>query len=248
MNIVIKRAALTISTVALLALPLLATDGTQRRRAALPVNPSPAQLHYATNQVEAYLTPNDIAFIRPGLKIIVNSVTIGSDRKPVIDVSLTDDLDQPLDRLGKTTPGAISVSFILAWYDPATRQYTSYTADHHDLRRQSASGSDGHAGRYDRRNLHRSRDRSREVHVDDRVAVRIRPDEDAHARHLFDPEPDRGPGNRSCAGEELLRERRVRLSGPTAEQSPTSGTRSTRPRAATTATTRSPRTAAHVRT
>ncbi|MEK6374902.1 MAG: OmcA/MtrC family decaheme c-type cytochrome [Acidobacteriota bacterium] len=89
-----------------------------RRRAA----PGP----YGAGQMEAYLTDDGIAYIRPGLKIIVNSVTIGSDRKPVVDVTLTDSLDQPLDRLGKVTPGAISLSFIIAWYDPATTNYTSY--------------------------------------------------------------------------------------------------------------------------
>jgi len=123
MNIKIRRAFI-ISTVALLVLPLLAA--TPRKRVATPV-PTPAKIQYKTDQREAYLSVNDIAFIRPGLKIKVNSVTIGSDRKPVIDVSLTDDLDQPIDRLGKTTPGAVSISFVLASYDPATRHYTSYT-------------------------------------------------------------------------------------------------------------------------
>ena len=123
MNILIRRTVFTISTLALLALPMLAA-GTQRTRAAAPP-PVPA-LRFSPSQVEAYATASDLAFIRPGLKIIVNSITIGVDRKPVIDISLTDSLDQPLDRLGKTTPGPISVSFVLAWYDPATRHYTSY--------------------------------------------------------------------------------------------------------------------------
>jgi OmcA/MtrC family decaheme c-type cytochrome len=116
-----RSAVFAIFTIALLAWPMLATDA--RKRAAAP---APPQSRYASTQVEAYLTASDVAFIRPGLKIKVNSITIGTDRKPVIDVSLTDDLDQPLDRLGKTTPGPISLSFVLAVYDPATRQYTSY--------------------------------------------------------------------------------------------------------------------------
>jgi OmcA/MtrC family decaheme c-type cytochrome len=87
---------------------------------------APGPLHYAAGQLEAYLTDAGIAYIRPGLKIRVNSVTISSDRKPVVDLNLTDSLDQPLDRLGKVTPGAISLSFVLAWYDPATQNYTSY--------------------------------------------------------------------------------------------------------------------------
>jgi len=68
-----------------------------------------------------------IAYIRPGLKIKVNSITIGADRKPVVDLTLTDDLDQPIDRQGKVTPGAVSISFVLAWWDPIARQYTAYT-------------------------------------------------------------------------------------------------------------------------
>src|SRR5947209_2699578 len=122
MNTQMRRAVFAIFTLALLAFPMLATDA--RKRAAAP--PAQPQSRYTSSQVEAYLTASDVAFIRPGLKIKVNSITIGTDRKPVIDVSLTDDLDQPLDRLGKTTPGPISLSFVLSWYDPATRQYTSY--------------------------------------------------------------------------------------------------------------------------
>ncbi|MGZ8810799.1 MAG: OmcA/MtrC family decaheme c-type cytochrome [Thermoanaerobaculia bacterium] len=105
--------------------PLFAQGSSSRRRAAAPA--APAKLQVTPNQLEYYLTDDGIAYIRPGLKITVKSVTIGSDRKPVVELFLTDSLDQPLDRLGKTTPGAISLSFILAWYNPATRQYLSYT-------------------------------------------------------------------------------------------------------------------------
>lgn len=110
---------------ALLTSLLIAADGSPRRRAAAPANPARANL--TTSNLEYYLSDDGIAYIRPGLKIKVNSVTIGSDRKPVVDLSLTDSLDQPLDRLGKTTPGVISPSFILSWYNPETRQFTAYT-------------------------------------------------------------------------------------------------------------------------
>ena len=99
-----------------------ATGG--RTRAVAPGNPA---ARFQPTQLEAYLSDDTIAYIRPGLKIKVNSVTIGTDRKPVVDYNLTDSLDQPLDRLGKVTPGPISVSFILSYYNPATRQYTAYT-------------------------------------------------------------------------------------------------------------------------
>jgi OmcA/MtrC family decaheme c-type cytochrome len=100
-----------------------ASDG--RRRATSPAPPAKQQL--TTAQLEYYLSDDGIAYIRPGLKIKVSSVTIGSDRKPVVELRITDDMDQPLDRLGKTTPGVISISMILAAWDPATRHYTSYT-------------------------------------------------------------------------------------------------------------------------
>ncbi|HUJ14306.1 MAG TPA: OmcA/MtrC family decaheme c-type cytochrome [Thermoanaerobaculia bacterium] len=106
---------------ALVAMPLVAAD---RKRASTPTTPGPKK--YSASQKEYYLSPNDISYVRPGLTITVNSVTIGADRKPVVDLSITDNLGQPLDRLGKTTPGAISMSWILAWYNPATRQYTNY--------------------------------------------------------------------------------------------------------------------------
>jgi OmcA/MtrC family decaheme c-type cytochrome len=128
MNTKMKRAVLLLAAAALLAQPLLAADNSARRRAASPpTEKTPATMKYQSNMVEAYLSTDTLDFIRPGLKVKVNSITIGSNRIPVVDVSITDDLDQPLDRLGKTTPGAVSLSFILAWYDPNTRQYTSYT-------------------------------------------------------------------------------------------------------------------------
>jgi OmcA/MtrC family decaheme c-type cytochrome len=116
------RRMLLIALLTLFALPLFAAD---RKRASTPTTPK--QQTFSVSEKEYYLSDDGIAYIRPGLKIKVNSVTIGSDRKAVVDLTLTDNFDQPLDRLGKVTPGAISVSCILAWYNPATRQYVSYT-------------------------------------------------------------------------------------------------------------------------
>src|SRR5687767_15505807 len=110
-----------------LMLPVLVSAQGRRRSAAAPAPAQPTAKSFPADQLEAYLTDDGIAYVRPGLKIKVNSITIGADRKPVVDLTLTDDFDQPVDRLGKTTPGAISLSFILAWYNPATRQFTSYT-------------------------------------------------------------------------------------------------------------------------
>ncbi len=133
------RRVLVLAISAACSVSLLAAESGPRRRAAAPANPLKANL--TVNQLEYYLSDDGIAYIRPGLKIVVNSVTIGSDRKPVVDLSLTDNFDQPLDRLGKTTPGAISLSFILSWYNPDTRQYTAYTT-----RSQTSPPSSPHPG------------------------------------------------------------------------------------------------------
>jgi hypothetical protein len=122
------RRLLLLATLAILALPILlrnASADQSRRRAVAPV--APTAKSFAVNQLEAYLSDDGIAYIRPGLKVKVNSVTVTSDRKFVVDLFLTDNFDQPLDRLGKVTPGAISLSYIMAGYDPATRHFTSFT-------------------------------------------------------------------------------------------------------------------------
>ena len=82
---------------------------------------------YAASAKEHYLTTDQFGYLRPGFNITVNGVAIGADRKPVVDISYTDEAGQPLDRAGKVTPGALNISFIIAWWDPATREYTSYT-------------------------------------------------------------------------------------------------------------------------
>lgn len=82
---------------------------------------------YQASQVEAYLTKEQVEYIRPGFNIELVSFDIPADGKPLATVKFTDDMGQPLDRDGKITPGACSASFILAWYDAAHRDYVSYT-------------------------------------------------------------------------------------------------------------------------
>jgi len=88
---------------------------------------STPQSLYPTTAIEFYMTEDEIAYIRPGFHIAVNSVSIPADLQPVADLSFYDDLNQPLDRLGLATPGPLSISLIMAWWDPNARQYTSYT-------------------------------------------------------------------------------------------------------------------------
>jgi hypothetical protein len=82
---------------------------------------------YAKGEVEYYLSDEQKDYIRPGLTTEIVSIEIPADRKPVVEVTFTDDMDLPLDRAGRLTPGVISASFVLAWWDNDLRQYTSYT-------------------------------------------------------------------------------------------------------------------------
>jgi OmcA/MtrC family decaheme c-type cytochrome len=97
-----------------------------RRRPAQP--PPPAATQFTPDQIEAYLTDDGIAYVRPGLKLKILSVSaIEAGKKPVVEFELTDGFDQPLDRLGQITPGPIAPGFILGRWNPQTRYFTSFT-------------------------------------------------------------------------------------------------------------------------
>src|SRR5260370_33426379 len=107
---VLMTAALALAFV--VTAPLWAQTNPRHRattQAPAPTTP-PASL-FTQHELEAFQSDDVLGWIRPGVKIKVNSITIGSDRKPVVDYNLTDSLDQPIDRLGKVTPGPVSVSF-----------------------------------------------------------------------------------------------------------------------------------------
>jgi OmcA/MtrC family decaheme c-type cytochrome len=104
----------------------LVPPGGPSRGGARPV-PSRPELAYAPSQKEFFMTEEQLDFIRPGYNITVNSITIPSDNRPVVDLSFKDDKGVPLDRAGILTPGTLSASIILAWWDPVERHYTAYT-------------------------------------------------------------------------------------------------------------------------
>jgi OmcA/MtrC family decaheme c-type cytochrome len=98
-----------------------------RSRGATPP-PAAEQQRFVENQLEFYLTNDAVVWIRPGLKITVLSITnVAPGQRPVVEIRITDGLDQPLDRLGRITPGAVAASFVLSFYDPEERVYTAYT-------------------------------------------------------------------------------------------------------------------------
>ncbi|HTR01971.1 MAG TPA: OmcA/MtrC family decaheme c-type cytochrome [Thermoanaerobaculia bacterium] len=82
---------------------------------------------YAPQQKEYWLSADEFGYVRPGLAVTVNSIHFDSGLHAVVDVSYTDGLGVALDRAGVLTPGAISMSFVLAWWDPGSRNYTAYT-------------------------------------------------------------------------------------------------------------------------
>ena len=94
---------------------------------------------YTPQSKEFYLSTEDFTYIRPGFNITINSVTIPSDNKPIVDFDFTDDLKQPLDRNGAVTPGALSVSFVIAWRSGYARLHLL----HHDRGDRRASEHDG---------------------------------------------------------------------------------------------------------
>lgn len=82
---------------------------------------------YPESAIEHYLSDAQIAFLRPGVNITIDSFTVVPGAKPEVVYYLKDDLKQPLDKDGGLTPGVISVSFIFSRWDAKNRIYMPYT-------------------------------------------------------------------------------------------------------------------------
>jgi OmcA/MtrC family decaheme c-type cytochrome len=120
----IPRTLLILTTAGVMSIPV--ARNTTNNDVAGDGPPDPKRLYDRTEK-EHYLTKEQFSWIRPGLQVTVESIDIPADRHPVAVLSFTDDLGQPLDRAGVITPGAISFSFILSWYDAPNRDYVAYT-------------------------------------------------------------------------------------------------------------------------
>ena len=68
---------------------------------------------YNSHQKAAYLDPQVVAFVRPGLTIKVNSASIAADGTMTSVVTITDPQGLPLDNTGLTTPGVVTMSFTM---------------------------------------------------------------------------------------------------------------------------------------
>lgn len=77
---------------------------------------------YTVNDLEYYLTPEDLLFIRPGLVATVLDVTLPADGQLEVTFSITDPAGLPLDNTGVNTPGAVDFRFTLANYPAGSEQ------------------------------------------------------------------------------------------------------------------------------
>jgi OmcA/MtrC family decaheme c-type cytochrome len=83
---------------------------------------------YAATDKEAYLTPEALTYIRPGLNLKIASVTnVAPGQNPVVEILMTDNLGGPLDRAGVLTPGAITAEFVLAQWSASHYEYINLT-------------------------------------------------------------------------------------------------------------------------
>jgi OmcA/MtrC family decaheme c-type cytochrome len=82
---------------------------------------------FTTRDKAFYADPNVVAFVRPGLNIVITSNKIATDGTITVGYKLTDPKGLPLDRAGIQTPGAVSVSFVLAYIPKGEKDFWAYT-------------------------------------------------------------------------------------------------------------------------
>ncbi len=196
--------------------------------------PVSREVKYTPLDKEFYLAADQLDYVRPGVKITILGVTnVAPGKKPVVEISITDSLNQPLDRLGALTPGPVTPGFVLASWDADKRQYFAYTTRTTERRDESQHRPERH--------VDGSRARALQVHLRDDAAGRLRRHEDADARRPG----AQGDAGRGARRQDLLRGQRVQgLPGGRRGHDAPSGTPSTPTRPATTATTRWPCTGA----
>ncbi len=124
---VLKRGMLFLASAGILAIPAvipstLPAPNKGNVPYTSPAIPGPGI--YEPNQVEYYLDEATLAYINPGLKVTIISVAdVAPGKKPTVEVTVTDEKNQPLDRLGYVTPGAVTLRFAVAAWDAAARSY-----------------------------------------------------------------------------------------------------------------------------
>ncbi|MFN8007821.1 MAG: hypothetical protein U0V70_12490 [Terriglobia bacterium] len=84
-------------------------------------------IQFNKHQLAYYMDESQVNFVRPGLQFTIKGVSIGSDYRITVTFLITDPKGLPLDRLGVTTPGTVSTSFIAAYIPKGQSQYVAYT-------------------------------------------------------------------------------------------------------------------------
>ena len=113
----------SIRTVALIALALCLCAGST----AMANSDVAADYGFTAADNESYLTEDELLFIRPGLELEILDVVIPADLQPEVTFKITDPAGLPLDRLGISTPGPVSTSFILSYIPAGETAYVAYT-------------------------------------------------------------------------------------------------------------------------
>ena len=81
---------------------------------------------FTTRDKAFYASPNTINFVRPGFLIKIVSAKIADDGTASVNFKITDPKGLGLDRLGVTSPGTISLSFLLAYIPKGQKQFVTY--------------------------------------------------------------------------------------------------------------------------
>jgi OmcA/MtrC family decaheme c-type cytochrome len=74
----------------------------------------------------SYASPSLVGFVRPGFNIQIVSAKIAADGTTTVDYKITDPKGLGLDLAGIQTPGAITLSFLLASIPKGQKQYVTY--------------------------------------------------------------------------------------------------------------------------
>ncbi len=113
-----QRGLFIAAAIAALALPQTRVGRTEGGPSVSKDGSRAVQSAYRPTQKEYYLAADVVDVLRPGLKMTINGVTnLAPSQKPVVDFTITDDFGNPLDRTGATTPGVVTVRFVVAVWD-----------------------------------------------------------------------------------------------------------------------------------
>jgi OmcA/MtrC family decaheme c-type cytochrome len=82
---------------------------------------------YTPHQKAFYADASTVEFVRPGLVITIQSAQVAADGTISTIFSVTDPQGLPLDALGVTTPGLLTLSFVAAYIPKGQEQYVAYT-------------------------------------------------------------------------------------------------------------------------